>query len=161
MPNKSCLSDAQGNTIRIVIPKGGELVTRVEIAGRKGNVNDFEQVIDLEVEEYDIDEEGNYIYIFRNDKALKGIPVPESIKLYDNVPQIAGAQEFIANRLMYADVTEGYDNVEVDYELGVSYDEIEDEKPLNTITGHLRIVNNEGAFQPIHKNLIKRLNHAL
>jgi len=152
LPNKSCLSDAQGNTIRIVIPKGGELVTRVEIAGRKGNVNDFEQVIDLEVEEYDIDEEGNYIYIFRNDKALKGIPVPESIKLYDNVPQIAGAQEFIANRLMYADVTEGYDNVEVDYELGVSYDEIEDEKPLNTITGHLRIVNSEGAFQPIHKN---------
>lgn len=151
LPDKSCLSDAQGNTIRITIPKGGQLVERVEIAARKGNINDFEQVIDLEVESYEIDSDGNYVYIFTNDKALKGIPVPESNKLYDNVPQIAGAQEFIANRLMYADVTEGYDNVDVDYELGVSYDTIE-EKPLNTIKGFLRITNSQGEFQPIHEN---------
>lgn len=150
LPDKSCLSDAQGNTIRITIPKGGQLVERVEIAARKGNINDFEQVIDLEVESYEIDSDGNYVYIFTNDKALKGIPVPESNKLYDNVPQIAGAQEFIANRLMYADVTEGYDNVDVDYELGVSYDTIEEEKPLNTIKGDLRIINASGDFQPIH-----------
>tara|TARA_R100000544_G_C2227501_1_gene61982 strand:+ start:15031 stop:19479 length:4449 start_codon:yes stop_codon:yes gene_type:complete len=149
-PNSSCLSDAQGNTIRIIIPKGGELVTRVEIAARKGNINDFEQVIDLEVGEYELDSNGNYIYLFTNDKALKGISVPESIKLYDNVPQIAGAQEFIANRLMYADVTEGYDNVDVDYELGVSYDTVDEKKPLNTITGALRIINSSGDFQPIH-----------
>ena len=150
LPVKTCSSDDQGNTIRIVIPKGGELVTRVEIAGRIGNVNDFEQVIELKVEEYEKDGNGNYVYIFRNDKALKGISVPESIKLYDNVPQIAAAQEFIANRLMYADITEGYDNVDVDYELGVSYDVKEKKAPTNTIQGHLRIINSKGEFQPIH-----------
>ena len=150
LPVKTCSSDDQGNTIRIVIPKGGELVTRVEIAGRIGNVNDFEQVIELKVGEYEKDGNGNYVYIFRNDKALKGISVPESIKLYDNVPQIAGAQEFIANRLMYADITEGYDNVDVDYELGVSYDVKEKKAPTNTIQGDLRIINAKGEFQPIH-----------
>ena len=154
--------DSQGNTIRIKVPKGGELVQRIKIAAREGNVNDFFQISDEDVEDYELD--GDYIvYYFRNDKAPQAIELNQSNKLFDSLPQVAGAQEFIKNKITYADVTEGYDNVEVDFDLDVRYEqEEEEEKPLNTIRGVLRIsqesyydslliVENQfGQFQPIH-----------
>jgi hypothetical protein len=162
LPGATCGGEeSQGNTIKIKIPKGGELVDRVKIAAREGNVNDFFQISDEEVSEYTI--EGDYIvYEFRNDKAPQSIELNQSIKLFDNLPQVAGAQEFIKNKITYADITEGYDNVDVDFDLSVSYETPEEEETLNTISGVLRIAQPMSStsvflaqeyvqFQPIHK----------
>ncbi len=162
LPSSTCGGgESQGNTIQIKIPKGGELVERIKIAAREGNVNDFFQISDEEVSEYTI--EGDYIvYNFRNDKAPQSIELNQSIKLFDNLPQVAGAQEFIKNKITYADITEGYDNVDVDFDLSVSYEDSEDseEETLNTISGFLRISSESAAsflgqsdyarYQPIH-----------
>jgi hypothetical protein len=167
LPSSTCGGEeSQGNTIKIKIPIGGELVERIKIAAREGNVNDFfqisdDQILNIDVSEYTI--EGDYIvYEFRNDKAPQSIELNQSIKLFDNLPQVAGAQEFIKNKITYADITEGYDNVDVDFGLSVSYETSEEEETLNTISGVLRIAqpmssNTLGLaqeyvqFQPIHK----------
>lgn len=151
--------DSQGNTIRIKVPKGGELVQRIKIAAREGNINDFFQISDEDVEDYELDGD-DIVYYFRNDKAPQAIELNQSNKLFDSLPQVAGAQEFIKNKITYADVTEGYDNVEVDFDLEVEYEQEEqeeEEKPLNTIKGFLRISqadtssnNNYLKYQPIH-----------
>lgn len=138
LPSFSCLSESQGNTIKITIPKGGELVERVIIAGREGNLNDFLEIKDQEVGKYELDSDGNYVYYFKNDGVYNALDLNKSVKLFDNVPQVAKAQEFIKNRITYGNITEGYDNVDVDFNLNVSYAE-EVEEPKNTIKGVLRI----------------------
>lgn len=156
LPSSNCLdNDTQGDTIRIVIPKGGELVERVIIAGREGNLNDFLEIIDQDVSDYTVDSNGDYVYDFKNDGIYNAVSLPQSNKLFDNVPQTAKAQEYIeSNRIAYGNITEGYDNVDVDFDLDVTYED-EVETTTNTIKGRLRI-SQTGAdsdfalFQPIH-----------
>ena len=171
LPSSTCGGkESQSNTIEITIPKGGELVDRIKIAAREGNVNDFfqisdDQILDKSRSEYTIKED-SIVYKFRNDKAPQSIELNQSIKLFDNLPQVAGAQEFIKNKITYADITEGYDNVDVDINLSVSYkgseEDEQEENPLNTIKGVLRIAQPMSStttflasqylqFQPIHK----------
>lgn len=162
LPDSNCLdNDTQGDTIRIVIPKGGELVERVIVAGREGNLNDFLELTDQEVVKFDVDSDGNYIYDFRNDGVYNALSLPQSNKLFDNLPQTAKAQEYIeSNRIAYGNITEGYDNVEVDFDLEVTYED-EVNTTSNTIKGVLRISNNDTTgfgvpsqyenFQPITK----------
>lgn len=170
LPSSTCGGEeSQSNTIEITIPKGGELVDRIKIAAREGNVNDFfqisdDQILDKSRSEYTIKED-SIVYKFRNDKAPQSIELNQSIKLFDNLPQVAGAQEFIKNKITYADITEGYDNVDVDINLSVSYkgseEDEQEENPLNTISGFLRISQvsastllsynrNFERYQPIH-----------
>ena len=51
------------------------------------------------------------------------VPDSESQKLYDNVPQKAGAQSITASRLMYGDYEEGYPNhsIHTDATMSVVY----------------------------------------
>jgi len=157
LPNSSCLSDSQGNTIKIIIPKGGNLVERVKIAGRLGNLEDFKLLEDKKVSEYEIDANGDYVFYFRNDGIYNSVPLVESNKLFDNLPQLAKAQEYIeGNRITYANITEGFDNVDVDYDFTLDYDTVK-ENSKNTIKGYLRISQprqggDYASFQPIHNN---------
>lgn len=158
LPDSNCLSGGSlGNTIKIVIPKGGELVERVIIAGREGNLNDFKELIDQSVDDYETDADGNYIYKFKNDGVYANVNLVESNKLFDNLPQLAKAQEYIdGNRIVYANITEGYDNVDVDYSLDMDFEE-EEEVSTTSFRGYLRISNGSlsgqyGSFQPIYES---------
>ncbi len=129
------------NVIKVAIPRGGQLVTRVILAVRVGNLGDFVQVIDQKASKYDIDSDFNYVYEFRNDKHHNSISLAKSNKLFDSLPQVAKAQEYIeGNRMAYGNITEGYDNVNVNLDLEVDY-----EKPVSTsknkISGYIRISN--------------------
>lgn len=129
------------NVIRVTVPRGGSLVERVILAVRFGNIGDFVQVVDQDSDDYERDRESNYIYDFKNDKYYNSISLPKSNKLFDSLPQIAKAQEYIeGNRITYGNITEGYDNVDVDLGLKVDY-----EKGLSTsknkIKGFVRISN--------------------
>ena len=163
LPSSSLRGDFSDNFIRITVSKGGDLVERVVIAGRDGNINDFLELIDQDISKYDTDVDGNYFYDFFNDGTYNAVSLPKSNKLFDSLPQKAKAQEYIeGNRISYGNVTEGYEDVDVDFDLDVKYEE-EDSVSLNTIKGRLRI-SNDGAggnlfdsssfsaqnFQPIH-----------
>jgi len=160
-PPVGCSGESEANVIRISVPKGGELVERIEIAGRFSNISDFFKIVDQPIDKYiDNVETGNYEYLFKNDANYNIVNKAESDNLFDRVPQIAGAQEFIAgNRIAYGDITENYDNVPIDVKLNTDFKKIEEEASTdNTISGSIRIKNLYGDlsvedkyadFQPI------------
>uniref|UniRef100_A0A6M3KNX2 Putative structural protein n=1 Tax=viral metagenome TaxID=1070528 RepID=A0A6M3KNX2_9ZZZZ len=58
------------------------------------------------------------IYIFHNDKAGYVLSENDQLKLFDNVPQIAGCQEFLSEgRIVFGDICEGFNNLEMDVKL--------------------------------------------
>ena len=64
-------------------------------------------------------------YIFSNNEPKIPIDLQESIKLFDDVPLLAKAQEVIdGNRLAYGNIVNGYDAVPTDTELEVVYQDI-------------------------------------
>lgn len=156
LPISSCSGNYSGNTIRITVPKGGELVERIEIAGRFSNISDFFKIVDQPVSDYSINATtGDCEFVFRNDANYNIINKAESDNLFDRIPQIAGSQEFIAgNRIAYGDITENYDNVPIDINLDVKY-QPKVSANTNTISGQVTIRNgfesgNYKNFQPIH-----------
>lgn len=158
LPSNSCSGNTQDNTIRITVPKGGELVERIEIAGRFSNISDFFKIVDQPIGDYNLNTTtGNLEYVFRNDANYNIINKAESDNLFDRVPQIAGAQEFIAgNRIAYGDITENYDNVPIDVELKSDFKQTQTAVNNNTISGYVTISNpfetdQYRSFQPIHK----------
>ena len=143
---------SDNNVIEVTIPKGGELVKRVIVAFRLGNIGDFLEAEDKDASDYDTDADGNYLYKFKNEKNYNNISLPKSNKLFDSLPQLAQAQEYIeGNRLAYGNITEGYDNVDVNLDLEVDY-EPEFSTSENTIKGFLRISNPNMSFNSRYGN---------
>jgi len=156
LPISSCSGNSSGNTIRIIVPPGGELVERIEIAARFSNISSFYKIVDQPIGDYIVNTTtGNYEYIFNNDAKYDIVSQAESDNLFDRIPQIAGAQEFIAgNRIAYGDITENYDNVPIEVNLDVKYQPKVSTK-TNTISGEVTIRNNNESgdyrkYQPIH-----------
>ena len=143
------------NYILVKTPIPGDLVTRIEIAGRSELVRDFVLLETVEIGR-DTPTIDGYSYKFFNDKVYTSIDVNESLQPYDFVPQIAGTQAYIdGNRIVYGDIVEGYDNVDIDADLDIQYEPKEkevNEGELNTIKGKIYIktyLNVEaGRFQP-------------
>lgn len=133
------------NAIKVEVPKGGELVKRLEIVARPNEVSDFIVVSDKFIEDYQVDINGNYVFDFYNDGNYSIADLRDSIKPFDRLPILAGTQSLIeGNRIVYGDIVEDYNNVEVDADLSVGYEEFEDaeiEETLNTIKGSIIIRN--------------------
>lgn len=106
--------------IQVDIPND-PTINKMEIAVREGN-NGIWYLADI------ADVSGSrgatYSYDFYNDKILSALDQADVNRPYDYVPKLAGVQEIIdGNRLIYGDVTEGYDNdITLDVDLSLGYD---------------------------------------
>jgi len=80
-------------------------------------------------------------FIFRNNELFTPIALQESIRLFDDVPQLAKSQELIdGNRLTYGNVVNGYDPIETETELEVIYQEGTEAKMVQIpIIAHARV----------------------
>jgi len=137
------------------------IIRKVEIAFREGNLGDFRSMETLSPCEIGINTQ---LYYFRNDKLYSIIQSDDintdgqsqSLKLFDSVPRISGAMETMAdlkgnNRLFYGANLENYNGVEcldLKWQLGTNP---EDECFIN-ITGRVDITylpfdNNDGYFR--------------
>ncbi len=106
---------------------------KVRILARSGNtgsffvVDEFDPKVDLRrninATNTVVYDASTREYRFFNDGVGKLVPDSESQKLYDNVPQKAGAQSITASRLMYGDYEEGYPNhsIHTDATMSVVY----------------------------------------
>ena len=106
---------------------------KVRILARSGNtgsffvVDEFDPKVDLRrninATNTVVYDASTRQYKFFNDGVGKLVPDSESQKLYDNVPQKAGAQSITASRLMYGDYEEGYPNhsIHTDATMSVEY----------------------------------------
>ncbi len=134
------------NAIQIIIPSGGKLVKRLEIVARDTEAKDFISIIDKPVSFFEKSNIGDYIYNFYNDGNYSTADLRDSIKPFDRLPILAGTQSLIeGNRIVYGDIIEDYDNVEVEADLDVQYEAFEDtqllDKKTNTIKGSIIIRN--------------------
>lgn len=99
------------NRIRIDMWTGINIDEKIELAVRQGNTGDF-YLFDT----YDKSQNGwgdNQFrsVLFYNDKILTPIAIRDSIQLFDNLPRLAKAQDYIdGNRLVYGNIFEGYNN---------------------------------------------------
>jgi len=99
------------NAITIQLATGHPITKKIGILVRFGNTGDFFLVDTLDKEVLNIPSFSTYTYNFYNDKLLSGYDLRKSNQLFDNVPRLAKAQEYIdGNRITYGNVFEGYDN---------------------------------------------------
>ena len=106
------------NVIKVKIKKPSDIATKIRVAAREGNLGDFFEVTTLNISDITFDSNDEYELSFYNDRVYLPIDIQESIKLYDFIPQLAKCQDIIDNnRLVYFNILEGYDNVEINVEL--------------------------------------------
>jgi len=160
LPSTTCTdSDSKiNNGLEVTIPKGGVLVTRLEIVARFGNLGDFFLIEDDDIASFSTDTNGDYLFSFFNEKVYNTIEVNESIKLFDQLPRVAGSQEYIdGNRIVYGDVLEQFDQVKINASLSLSFNEAPTlASDTSSVKGTIRITNpmadlsNFAFDQPIH-----------
>lgn len=143
------------NRIDVRFNTGSYEVYRIEIAAREGNTGHWKTVKTFDKYTsnggYLYDSSGSplvtnseKVYYFYNDTIGDTLDQENAARLYDFIPQISGCQDIIEkNRLIDADITEGYDNVHVNVELTpisewVEMGEQEIEMPRRGDMGDLR-----------------------
>lgn len=116
--------DNIANAIEIVFNTQDPEITAIDIAVREGNDGQW-ALIDT-VQKYDhnwdilVASNIEYTYEWKNDTMLFGLDQDDCARPFDYVPQIAECVEVIEeHQLVFANFTEGYDNVGVDCDLSV------------------------------------------
>jgi hypothetical protein len=144
------------NALDVTFETGAGIVTKIEVAVRTGNLGDFSSVETLVKDDLNIADNSTYTYRFYNNGIYTSLDIRDSNRLFDNVPQITGAQSVIeGERIVYGDITEGYDNVKIDASLSVEYTESAVKNKFS-IRGRIYIKNPYAAtgylaeYQPIH-----------
>lgn len=93
------------NVCDLVIPAQGKEVDKIKILARKGNTFNFFVVDEIEVNNQE------ETFRFRNDRVTKAVSQSEVNKQFDSLPRKAKAQAVTANRMVYGNYIDGYDNV--------------------------------------------------
>jgi len=98
-------------------------IEKIRLLAREGNdgffvaFDEFNKDENLEIESNGVFNQiwnaANGTYKFYNDKVVTGVDVNEVNKQFDSLPRKAEAQAVIANRLMYANYLDGFDEVKV------------------------------------------------
>lgn len=99
------------NRIKVDLNTGSNITEKLGLAVRQGNTGDFYLFDTYDKSQLGWGDNQTQSVYFYNDKILDPIALRESIQLFDNVPRLAKAQEYIdGNRLVYANIFEGYNN---------------------------------------------------
>jgi hypothetical protein len=119
------------NVCLLTLPTVGAEIQSIRILARYGNSTNFFEIDEVKKDEAKVavrdGQEINIwdpvtrVYRFYNDRVAAGVDPEEVDKTFDNVPRRAQAQTTAANRLVYGNYLEGYDNVDVDCESSVVY----------------------------------------
>ena len=122
------------NRIDIVLNTGTRTIKAINIYGRSNATDDTPITVSANnsswylidrLEKYDINnnvlinsDNDSYVYQFFNNKIKDIVDQGDAARLFDYVPILCGASELIEkNRLLDGDITEGYDNVDIDIRL--------------------------------------------
>lgn len=103
------------NAADINIPEIGNEAIRVRILFREGNggvlkiIDEVSLKVNQSIEEWDLE---TLTYRFRNDKTYGVLSTATLNKNFDSVPQKAGTQSVVGERMMYGDYTENFDQVQ-------------------------------------------------
>lgn len=112
----------QDSIITLTVQTGSSIVKKIRISGREENSSDFVLIAELDKDNLAIGDNTTYNFTFLNDGLYIPLEINESIKLFDSVPKKSQSQDIIfTNRIVDGLITEGYDNVDIDMKMPVSY----------------------------------------
>jgi hypothetical protein len=112
----------KNNVVQVKFNTGDRLVRGIDIIFKKSNSNTLYLAESLDKAKKGLANNTTSVYNFTNNKTYGVIAESQLLRLYDQVPVLANAQEVIQNRLVYGDYTIGFDlvdasgnNVLIDY----------------------------------------------
>lgn len=97
------------SAVNVSINTGGKDVIGIEVLARESNGANLFLVKKINKEKENVQDNIDYSFIFENKGVYSVLPEDEFNRAYDNVPLSAFSQEFIGNRLVYANYVENYD----------------------------------------------------
>lgn len=112
------------NLCTLTIPSQTKEISHIRILFKIGDygtwkiIDEVSTKVDQENEDFELitsyGEGFNWVgrYSFRNERIYAILPIDEATKNYDNLPPKAEGQTIVANRLMYGNYVEGFDNVQ-------------------------------------------------
>lgn len=120
------------NTCILEIPKQGPEVDAVKILFREGNEGPFKLIDEVSNKNDLVNENMDFFnddgvlgyYSFRNDTVYAIVPASQVSKNYDNLPRKAKAQTVSANRLMYGNYLDGFDNISTSAEVETVFESV-------------------------------------
>lgn len=102
------------NGIKLQIPTGSDIVTKINVMARKGNAAPFQLIDAVVKKDLKLTNNSFYEYVFYNNSAPLPVDTNTQNKLFDKVPLLAKAQDIVnGNRLVYTNILEDYDNVDI------------------------------------------------
>lgn len=114
------------NQVEIAFNTGGENVKEIQLLFRDSrnlNISIIESLnkSDLQYSNYSINK-----FLFKNNKNYTVLDADQATRLFDNVPLLAKCQDFVGDRLMYANYTQFYDikdsnKIDINVNLRLSY----------------------------------------
>jgi hypothetical protein len=119
------------NCLQITTETGNSLVVRIEIAmqsttGEPNNegVIDWQLVATLDKKRLGIVDNSFYTYNFYNDSVYPVTSYEKIIRPYNYLPKSPMCQTAAKNKLVYANFPEGFENVSVDVDASVNYEDM-------------------------------------
>ena len=102
------------NQAEIHFETGGKNVTDIQLLFRDVRNLNVSIIENLNKEKYGYSDFTTQSFIFKNNKNYSVITSDQITRLFDNVPLLAKAQDFVGNRLMYGNYTQFFDIKGVD-----------------------------------------------
>ena len=134
-PNYEAFNVCEIDFKMVLQKESSNSVLNIRLLARRSNrgafyvVDEFKPTVDKGVY-FDVTQKR---YYFRNDLVGRGFSAEEAAKQFDNLPRKAEAQTVQANRLMYANYLDGFDNVETSCTYTIVYENRGEEGITNSI----------------------------
>jgi len=109
------------NIINITVNTGDSRVKKIEVLFNQPQSNNYLLIQSINKESQGIGDSINYTIRFDNNQTYQILSESDTLKIYDNVPQLAKDQNYVANRLMFLNYTEGYDSIDLNYSASPLY----------------------------------------
>lgn len=100
------------NTIELTFYTGSEIVTDIEIAMRVNN--SYFIISRLNKVEESIGDNTNFTYTYDGTAYKENLLAEDFLRPFDYVPQVSKSQDIVGGRVTDGNVTENYDNVDID-----------------------------------------------
>lgn len=114
--------ETQDNTLTVTVLTGSAIVRKIRIVAKETNAIDYAIIAELDKDLLGIANDTTYAFTFFNNGNYVPVEAKKSNNLYDRVPLLSQSQEVIAgNNIVDGLVVEGYDPVDVDMRLPITY----------------------------------------
>lgn len=101
------------NAVNINFNTGSKNVTDIQLVFKESSENNIYVIENFNKKNEGYNDNVTKSFLFSNNKIYSILPQDEINRLYDNIPILAKSQEFIGNRVIFGNYTEGRDLVDI------------------------------------------------